>query len=65
VVCCIADEALNEEVLISRADEMLYKAKENGRNGYTITTNVSDATAKHVEEVGGLMTVFKSETFIY
>ncbi|QOP41737.1 diguanylate cyclase [Sulfurimonas marina] len=41
VVCCIADEALDDEVLISRADEMLYKAKENGRDGYQITTDVS------------------------
>ncbi|WP_373034739.1 diguanylate cyclase [Sulfurimonas sp.] len=52
VVCCIADEALNEEVLISRADEMLYKAKEGGRNGYSITTNVSETTIKHTEEIG-------------
>jgi diguanylate cyclase (GGDEF)-like protein len=51
VVCCIADEALDEEILISRADEMLYKAKESGRNGYVITTNVSEATTKHVEEI--------------
>ncbi|WP_304546076.1 diguanylate cyclase [Sulfurimonas microaerophilic] len=41
VVCCIADEALDDEVLISRADEMLYKAKEHGRDGYQITTDVS------------------------
>ncbi|MCF6309028.1 MAG: diguanylate cyclase [Sulfurimonas sp.] len=44
VACCIADEALNEEVLITRADEMLYKAKESGRDRYNITTNVSEAT---------------------
>ncbi|MFT5835292.1 MAG: diguanylate cyclase (GGDEF)-like protein [Sulfurimonas sp.] len=44
VVCCVADEALNEDILISRADEMLYKAKESGRDGYIITTNVSEAT---------------------
>ncbi|WP_372998610.1 diguanylate cyclase [Sulfurimonas sp.] len=50
VVCCVADEALNEEILISRADEMLYKAKESGRNGYIITTNVSDATAQSTEK---------------
>lgn len=43
VVCCVADEALDDEVLISRADEMLYAAKESGRNRYHITTNVSDA----------------------
>ena len=42
VVCCIADEALDEEVLISRADEMLYEAKESGRDRYIITTNASN-----------------------
>ncbi|QOY52599.1 diguanylate cyclase [Candidatus Sulfurimonas baltica] len=47
VVCCIADEALNDEILLSRADEMLYKAKDSGRDRYNITTNVSEAkTAK-------------------
>ncbi|WP_457748385.1 GGDEF domain-containing protein [Sulfurimonas sp.] len=43
VVCCIADEALDEEVLISRADEMLYEAKESGRDRYVITSNASKA----------------------
>ncbi|WP_428738024.1 diguanylate cyclase [Sulfurimonas sp.] len=43
VVSCIADDALEDEVLISRADEMLYKAKEGGRNRYQITTNVTYA----------------------
>ncbi len=43
VVCCIADDALEEEVLISRADEMLYEAKESGRNRYIITSNASKA----------------------
>ena len=43
VVCCIADEALDEEVLISRADEMLYEAKESGRDRYIITSNASKA----------------------
>jgi len=51
VVCCIADEALNEDVLISRADEMLYKAKDSGRNGYVITTNASEATPQSNENV--------------
>ena len=46
VACCIADEALNEEMLITRADEMLYKAKDSGRDRYNITTNISDATTK-------------------
>jgi diguanylate cyclase (GGDEF)-like protein len=44
VACCIADEALNDEMLITRADEMLYKAKDSGRDRYNITTNVSEAT---------------------
>ena len=43
VVCCIADEALNEEILLTRADEMLYKAKDDGRDRYHITTDVSEA----------------------
>ena len=43
VVCCIADEALDEEMLISRADEMLYEAKNGGRDRYVITTDVSEA----------------------
>ena len=46
VVCCIADEALNEDILISRADEMLYEAKETGRDRYIITSNVSAATTQ-------------------
>jgi diguanylate cyclase (GGDEF)-like protein len=52
VVCCIADEALKEKVLMARADEMLYKAKENGRDGYVITTNVSEATTQRIDEIG-------------
>lgn len=43
VACCIADEALNEEILITKADEMLYKAKENGRDRYEITSDISEA----------------------
>ena len=50
VVCCIADDALNNEILISRADEMLYEAKESGRDRYIITSNVSDRTTQSVEE---------------
>lgn len=46
VVCCIADDALNENILLSRADEMLYKAKEGGRDRYIITSNVSEARIK-------------------
>ena len=54
VACCIADDALDENVLLSRADEMLYKAKETGRNRYVITTDVSTAKAyceENLEEV--------------
>ena len=50
VVCCIADDALDDEVLISRADEMLYEAKETGRDRYIITSNVSLAKAQGIEE---------------
>lgn len=50
VVCCIADEALDDEVLISRADEMLYEAKESGRDRYIITSNVSAAKARSLKE---------------
>ena len=49
VVCCIADDALDDEVLISRGDEMLYEAKETGRDRYIITSNVSSATTHHVD----------------
>ena len=51
VVCCVADDALNEDILISRADEMLYEAKETGRDRYTITSNVSEAKASVVNDV--------------
>ncbi len=40
VVCCIADEMLSGDELIKRADEMLYKAKEGGRDRYMITSDV-------------------------
>ncbi len=43
VVCCVADDALDEELLITRADEMLYDAKKSGRDRFIITTDVSDA----------------------
>lgn len=51
VVCCIADDALNEKILISRADEMLYEAKETGRDRYVITSNVSEAKAQSIEGI--------------
>ena len=50
VVCCIADDALDDEVLISRADEMLYEAKESGRDRYIITSNVSAARPQSEKE---------------
>ena len=50
VVCCVADDALDENLLISRADEMLYEAKETGRDRYIITSNVSSAQAHEVAE---------------
>jgi len=50
VVCCVADDALDEEILLSRADEMLYEAKESGRDRYIITSNVSAATTKHIQK---------------
>ncbi|ABB44788.1 diguanylate cyclase (GGDEF domain) [Sulfurimonas denitrificans DSM 1251] len=51
VACCVADSALDEEVLINKADEMLYSAKEGGRNRYSVTTHVSVATPLKLEEI--------------
>ncbi len=51
VVCCIADDALNEDILISRADEMLYQAKETGRDRYIITSNVSESQTQSIEDL--------------
>jgi len=50
VVCCVADEALDNDIVISRADEMLYKAKESGRDRYIITSNVSDRVTQSIVE---------------
>ena len=50
VICCVADDALDSQILISRADEMLYKAKERGRDMYVITTNVSEAREQNYTE---------------
>jgi len=44
LVCCVADDALDDELLISVADTMLYKAKESGRDRYAISSSVSEAT---------------------
>ena len=41
VVSCIADEMLDGDELIKRADDMLYKAKEGGRDRYMITSDIT------------------------
>ena len=48
VVCCVADDALDDDVLISLADKMLYEAKEGGRDRFVISTDVS--LAKIIEQ---------------
>ncbi len=50
VVSCIADEALDNKVLITRADVMLYEAKDTGRDRYIITSDVSSAETISVDE---------------
>ncbi len=50
LVCCVADESLDENLLISRADEMLYKAKDGGRDRYAITTDASEAIVETIED---------------
>ena len=42
VVCCVADDNLDDDLLLSRADSMLYKAKDSGRDTYCITTKLKD-----------------------
>ena len=44
IACCVADRSLDNELLLSKADEMLYKAKETGRDKYSITTDISVTT---------------------
>jgi len=46
VICCKADDNLDGNVLISRADEMLYRAKESGRDRYIITTKLKETDTK-------------------
>jgi diguanylate cyclase (GGDEF)-like protein len=43
VVSCTADDALDEDILISHADKMLYKAKERGRNRYVMDSNIGES----------------------
>lgn len=50
VVCCVADEALDAEILLSRADDMLYRAKESGRDRYEISSDISSAITYSTEE---------------
>jgi len=50
VACCIADGALDEELLMAKADEALYRAKEGGRNRYELTTEISTATPLEAEK---------------
>jgi diguanylate cyclase (GGDEF)-like protein len=42
VICIIADELLDEQKVITRADDMLYRAKESGRDRYVITTKLEE-----------------------
>ncbi|MCD6172310.1 MAG: diguanylate cyclase [Sulfurimonas sp.] len=51
IVCCVADDALNDEILLTRADEMLYEAKDTGRDRYIITSNVSEAQTQPIEDL--------------
>ncbi|WP_297484781.1 diguanylate cyclase [Sulfurimonas sp.] len=46
LICCKADDNLDGDLLISRADEMLYRAKESGRDRYIITTKVKEKEEK-------------------
>jgi GGDEF domain-containing protein len=50
VVCCVADDTLDDNILVSRADEMLYQAKERGRNRYVITTDLNAIMVDSIEE---------------
>ena len=61
VACCVADDALNEEILMTRADEMLYKSKDSGRDRYSITTDVSEATIITVASAKGETTSSKDK----
>ena len=45
VVSCIADDMLSSDILIKKADEMLYKAKESGRDRYMLSSEVFEGGA--------------------
>ena len=47
VVCCVADNSLNEDLLLSKADKMLYEAKDSGRDRYMISSDISEATTEN------------------
>ncbi len=50
VVCCVADNSLDGDILISKADVMLYEAKETGRDRYMISSDISQSkTINQVE----------------
>ena len=40
VICTTVDGIEDEDLLLSRADKMLYEAKENGRNRFVMTTKI-------------------------
>ena len=52
LVCCIADEALDNEILLSKADKLLYEAKESGRDRYRSEANgAKESTEIKVEVI--------------
>ena len=44
VVCCKMEEIEDTNIILSKADEMLYKAKESGRNTYVMTNSVQEVS---------------------
>lgn len=43
VVCCNAKNLYDDKILLTLADDMLYEAKDNGRDKYVITSNIKQA----------------------